>query len=358
MKNFIVILTYSSYHVKRKNTRVEELKMYKKINFAHHKSIPIDYLQEFSHHYRIPIGTTLIILYLAVFAYGVYYFYIENTSTEFVAIHEGNNRCTEVVRPLDGTFLASSSGVWEGNSNFVFRDAPVSVIFRELSATKSTFQNIFEERRRNLEDINSIFMQNNLAYNMLYWTSYKKSTVIGGKVQTFELVGDPSFVFNSPITVGVLSSGTSVCNLLPTSIFNSESGKFEILYPISKYTSADSGCREVLNEGILAFAVPFLTTNVRIIIDSRSFMTAMALNLGIVTRDTNFDFDVKYMANFVFDGYKYSVSSVKDISYPGMTPVFCVADTVCAVQIGEYLAMPIFDHWGDSLTSRPEPCSW
>eukprot|EP01035_Chromulina_nebulosa_P002186 gene2186-2953_t len=250
--------------------------MYKKINFAHHKSIPIDYLQEFSHHYRLPIGTTLIAIYLAVFAYAIYYFYVENTTTEFVAIAEGNNRCTEVVRPLDGTFLASSNGLWEGDSAFIYRDAPINVIFRELRASKEYFQQIFNVKQKTLEKVNSIFAKNNLAYNMLYWTSFKKSTTIGKKVQTFELVGDPSFIFNSPVTAGVLSSGTSVCNLLPSSIFNSESGKFTITYSLSDYISVTSGCREVLDEVTLAFAIPFLTTQVRIVIDSRSFMTAMA----------------------------------------------------------------------------------
>ena len=263
--------------------------MYKKIDFAHHKSIPIDYLQEFSHHYRLPIGTTLIVIYLAVFAYAISYFYEENTTTEFVAIAEGNNRCTEVVRPLDGTFLASSNGLWEGDSAFIYRDAPLIVIFRELRATKEFFQQIFSEKQITLEKVNNIFMTTNLAHNILFWTSFKKSTVIGKKVQTFELVGDPSFVFNAPITAGVLSSGTSVCNLLPSTTFSSESGKFEISYALSEYVSVGSGCRQVLDEVTVAFAVPFLTTTVRIVIDSRSFMTAMALNMGIVSRETNSD---------------------------------------------------------------------
>ena len=332
--------------------------IFKNINFAHHQTIPIDYLQEFSPQYRLPIGTILIVMYLGGFGYAVYYFFMENSTEEFVAIEEGNNRCVDVIRPLDGNFLASSNGRWEGNTAFRYSKAPVFAIFRELWATKKIFQDIFAETLKGLEEVNSFFTVNNLAMNILLWTSVKKSITVADRVHTFQLVGDPSFVFNSPITAGVLSSGTSVCNLLPAASFNSESGKFEISYSLSDYISETSGCRQVLDEVTLAFAVPFLTTQVRIVIDSRSFMTAMALNMGIVNRDTNFDFDVRYIAEYEVDGYKYSVSNLKDISYPGMTPVFCVADSVCAVQVGEYLALPIFDHWGDNLADHSKPCNW
>ena len=333
--------------------------MFKNINFAHHQSLPIDYLQEFSPEYRLPIGTILIIMYLGGFGYAVYYFYTENTTEEFVAIEEGNNRCTEVIRPLDGTFLASSNGRWEGDSAFRYSKAPVIAIFRELMATKKIFQEIFSETQKNLKEVNSFFMTNNLAMNILFWTSIKKSIIIEDKVHTFQLVGDPSFVFNSPITAGVLSSGTAVCNIQPTSIFNSESGKFEISYALSEYVSVGSGCRQVLDEVTAAFAVPFLTTTVRIVIDSRSFMTAMALNMGIVSSDTNFDFDVSDPTEIALgNGDSAYIANVKDTRYPGMTPVFCVLGNVCAMQVGKYLAMPIFDHWGDSLMGNPRPCSW
>ena len=43
---------------------------------------------------------------------GTYYIYTENTTTEYVAIEGDNGKCEDVMRPLDGTFLASSVGVW------------------------------------------------------------------------------------------------------------------------------------------------------------------------------------------------------------------------------------------------------
>lgn len=333
--------------------------IFKNINFAHHQTIPIDYLQEFSPQYRLPIGTILIVMYLGGFGYAVYYFFMENSTEEFVAIEEGNNRCVDVIRPLDGNFLASSNGRWEGNTAFRYSKAPVFAIFRELWATKKIFQDIFAETLKGLEEVNSFFTVNNLAMNILLWTSVKKSITVADRVHTFQLLGDPSFVFNSPITAGVLSSGTSICNLQPAASFNSESGKFEISYSLSDYISETSGCRQVLDEVTLAFAVPFLTTQVRIVIDSRSFMTAMALNMGIVSSDTNFDFDVSDPIEISLgNGDIAYISNVKDTRYPGMTPVFCVLGTVCTVQVGKYLALPIFDHWGDSLMDNPKPCSW
>jgi len=110
---------------------------YDKINFAHHKAIPIEYLREFSHHYRFSIGTFLIAAYLALFGYFIYYLYTENTTTQFVALEEGSNSCSDVIRPLDGSFLASSTGIWEGNSKFSYSDAPFQLIIRERTKFNS-----------------------------------------------------------------------------------------------------------------------------------------------------------------------------------------------------------------------------
>ena len=92
---------------KNNNKKLQE-KAFKNFNFVHHKAIPVEYLREFSDPYRFSIGTILICVYLAVFGYAFYYLYTENVTTQFVSFEEGDSSCTEVVKPLDGSFLASS----------------------------------------------------------------------------------------------------------------------------------------------------------------------------------------------------------------------------------------------------------
>ena len=343
---------------KEKRKFISEI--YEKVNFVHHKAIPIDYLREFSHHYRFSIGTVLIITYLALFGYAVYYFYTENTTTQFVAIEEGSNSCVEVVRPLDGSFLASSTGLWEGDVDFVYSDAPISITFRELSITTHSFVELFSGSKEKLQQINEVFIANNLAVNVLYWVSFKKSSIVGDKVQTLQLIGDPSFLFDSQIHVGVLTSGTAVCKSQPTTTFDSQSGNFEISYSFDDYKSSSSGCETVFDYYSIAFAISMLNTQVNIYIDSRSFLTAMALNSGVVVRETNYDFDINDRQSVSIGGSSWTYYNLKDIRYPGMTPIFCIQGGWCVVQVGQVLALPIFDHYGDNilLTSTMKPCSW
>ena len=343
---------------KEKRKFISEI--YEKINFVHHKAIPIEYLREFSHHYRYSIGTILILTYLTLFGYAVYYFYTENTTTQFVAIEEGSNSCIEVVRPLDGTFLASSTGLWEGDVDFVYSDAPISITFRELSSTTEAFVELFSASKERLQKINEVFIANNLAVNILFWMSFKKSSIVGNKVQTLQLIGDPAFLFDSQIHVGVLASGTAVCYSQATTTFDSQSGNFEISYSFDDYISPDTNCEAVFDYYSIAYAIYTLTTQVNIYIDSRSFLTAMALNSGVVVRETNYDFDINDRQSVSIGGDSWTYYNLKDIRYPGMMPVFCMQGGWCVVQVGQVLALPIFDHYGDDIyrTSTLQPCSW
>ena len=308
---------------KGKNERLKVL--YKRFNFWHHKAIPVEYLREFSHHYRYSIGTILIFAYLAFFSYFIYYFYTENTTTQFVAIEEGSNSCTEVVRPLDGTFFASSDGYWEGTINFKYTNAPVSVIFRELSASPDIFQEIFSGKKESLQGINEIFSANTLAVNIIYWTNYKKSIESSGTVQTFQMVGDPAYVFDAQIMVGNIASEKTVCNAGAVTTFDSRKASFVVSYEYKSYLSPGSNCVNVFSELELAYAYPGLTVTVAITVDTRSFMTAMAINRGILQSSTAYDLEVYDTLNITTSkGVRYSYSKVEDTRYPGMGPIYCV----------------------------------
>ena len=203
--------------------------LYEKIDFAHHKAIPVEYLREFTPAYRYSIGTVLILTYLGLFGYFIYYFYAENITAQFIAIEEGQNICQEVTKSFSSISLAGANGAWEGAVNFDYSDAPVQVTFRNIEATKEEFIQLFEKQKDRLKDINGEFKKNNLGTNILLWTNFKNSARTGNTEQTFQFVGDPSMVFDGNIYLssiaGADSGGTALCDG-PSTSFDPTSGLF------------------------------------------------------------------------------------------------------------------------------------
>ena len=203
--------------------------LYEKVDFAHHKAIPVEYLREFTPLYRYTIGTLLILTYLGLFGYFVYFFYSENISAQFIAIEEGENNCNEVTKAFSSVSLAGANGAWEGALNFDYSDAPVQVTFRNIEATTEDFIGLFKKQKERLIAINGDFKKNNLGNNILLWTNFKNSVRTGNTEQTFQFVGDPAMVFDGQIflssVAGADTGGTALCDG-PATSFDTRSGLF------------------------------------------------------------------------------------------------------------------------------------
>ena len=328
----------------------------KQLNFAHEKAIPIDYLSEFTSHYRIPIGTILIVAYLAFFAYFTYYFYNENSKMQFVAIEEGTNTCTEVAKPLSSVVLASAYGVWEGATTFKYSDSPVIFTFREMTASTEEFIKFFEEQKDLISEVNKIFSENTLGLNILYWTTYLNSVQVGKTIQSLEFVGDPSNIFNGQILTGTVADATAVCSAPSTTSFDTQSSTFSLTYSYEDYIKYNCSSNN-FDATQIALAIGGLTTTVTIKVDTRSFVTAMALNMGVLDTN-NYDMQASQMSQVVVEGTQYSYYKVENVRYAGMTPVYCILDSWCMMRVGKDLFLPIFDHYGNSISNEGEPCNW
>ena len=105
--------------------------------------------------------------------------------------------------------------------------------------------------------------------------------------------------------------------------------------------------------------MPALANDVHIMIDTRSFMIAMAVNTGVAIRETNYDFEVSDVQNVTISGTDFGYFNLIDTTrYPGMTPILCLEGVWCVVKVGLVIALPIFDHYGDNLNSPSKPCDW
>jgi len=184
--------------------------------------------------------------------------------------------------------------------------------------------------------------------------NFKTSVEVKGTVQSFKFVGDPSFVFNGRIAVGALSDYKSICKASVSTTF--EASSFYISYKFSDYNA--NHCGDIADAFGIANAIAVLTSTVTIRVDTRSFTTAMAINQNILQYNTHYDLEISDMQTVTVDGVDYITQKVVDPSYPGMEPLYCLSDGWCLVRVGNYLALPVFDHWGDKVGINSAPCSW
>ncbi len=214
----------------KKEEKKLKKELYDRIDFVHHKAIPVEYLREFTPIYRFTIGTFLILAYISVFVYFINFFYTENITTEFVAIEDGDSKCKEVTKSFSSVSLAGANGKWEGAIGFDYSNAPVLVTFRNIEATEKEFTQLFEKQKERLNEVNEQFKNNNLGSNILFWTNYKNSVRTKNTEQTFQFVGDPAMIFDGQIFLSTVAAadytGGEVLCYGPSTTFESTSAMF------------------------------------------------------------------------------------------------------------------------------------
>ena len=109
-----------------------------------------------------------------MFFYLVFAAYQQFRKVKFLSLSElqGEADCEEVPLPISGVFLADNNGNWEGQNDFDYSRALYGFEFNRLETTESAFVGIIDIALAEVERINKIMMQNNLAVTILFWTMW------------------------------------------------------------------------------------------------------------------------------------------------------------------------------------------
>jgi hypothetical protein len=78
----------------------------------------VDAVRKFPGHYMVPYGFSA---YSILFGLYVFFFcvaYLASVEESFISLDKAAGVCSEVKKPLSGTYLAASNGAWEGDSEF------------------------------------------------------------------------------------------------------------------------------------------------------------------------------------------------------------------------------------------------
>lgn len=192
------------------------------IPFLHHLSHDIS---------QLCLGTLLLIGCIVAFvifflknfndARNSYYLEISSFDNNNNAIQQPN--CKLIPLSITGTYLASKSGSWEGQSKFKYAEAIYNFKVVNYERTYSEYVKDMNVIYDNLMKDGNFSSHQNLGFNLLVWMT--KSYLID-KTHRFSLGGSVLSVLNRDFTFGSVLNANGTCMQPVDTIFNPTTGTF------------------------------------------------------------------------------------------------------------------------------------
>lgn len=202
-----------------------------------------------------------------------------------------------------------------------------------------------------------------LASNLMYWMSAAFVSYPGNTAQRFVFVGTPLVVLNRQKILGTVSNVRGDCNASSAATFDSSNGLLSLVYDYNEYVN-NPVCNTSLPPSLLSYLPDADANRFTIQLDTRSIITAVAINMGILDIDSLVEL-IDFRSNYTYGGQDYTVNVYYDSKYNGMQPISCINVniskvsnyTFCALVLDQNVyAIPLFNHKGLS-TDMPTPCN-
>ena len=134
-----------------------------------------------------------IFIYTTVLGWIILFFYlsfIQNQNAVYISLSNNSGNCENVSKPLTGTFLVSTDGIWESSRGFLYSKAIYNYQFVDLLVTNDQFQTLILNQF-SLTNIIKIMNKSDIGTNLLIWMQYKKQISINNKLQSFHFPSSP-----------------------------------------------------------------------------------------------------------------------------------------------------------------------
>lgn len=156
-----------------------------------------------------------------------------------------------------------------------------SMEFNGFKGTFEAYRDIMDTYHIQLELLSNISLYQNLADNLLLWTSWKTLDVSDDQLNLFQMTGDPVYVFNNEYIFGQIATVYGECYVPASStIFDIGSGKLRNSYPINDYMDNEN-C-SIISPESLGYKERFNGETFIIEFDVSSAITAIAVSSVIL----------------------------------------------------------------------------
>lgn len=328
--------------------------------------LPSDDIKAMSPEYLYPIGgfafLCLLGIFLSVFINGYY----TTVNREFLSPSTGttaSKNCVTIPTINTGTYLATQDGHWQGQDGFQFGLATYELSVVSTAFTYDEYTMLMNKVYDSLQFVKSISVNYDLASNLVYWMSAVFVPYHGNTAQRLTFMGTPLVVLDRQKVTGTVSSVAGDCNVTSVASFNGDDGLLTLTYDYLEYVN-DPVCNQSISPMYLSYLPETDNGQFSIHLDTRSIITAVAVNMGIVEVSDLVSID-SLSSVYPFQGVNYTVTVAYDPKYNGMEPISCInvnvtanrPYTFCIVKVqNEVYAIPLFNHYGQSA-ELPTPCN-
>ena len=118
-------------------------------------------------------GTVAYAVSLLIFGYFIATGYRIQRTQEFVSLSSSDGDCSEVEMNVEGTYLATQSGIWEGAPGFNYDDATYFLQLSNYKESEETFRNQMNYVvLPQLNAISSNATKRNAVENLMLWMTW------------------------------------------------------------------------------------------------------------------------------------------------------------------------------------------
>jgi hypothetical protein len=175
------------------------------------ENIPLQSIKELQPNYMYFFGFLSYILMTGCFLYFCQQGYLNSRRKEYVAVDQTEGDCEDIPRSVSGAWLASQSGLYEGDVDFSYPEAMYMLEFTSLSKTKEEYRILMDEYEDQLNILAAKSLENDLADNILLWITWQVFKKEKSGMTRFQMNADPRSVFDNQFIFGQMSTVEAEC---------------------------------------------------------------------------------------------------------------------------------------------------
>eukprot|EP00981_Chlorochromonas_danica_P013749 scaffold6829_cov162-Ochromonas_danica.AAC.5 len=322
--------------------------------------IPSDDIKAYHPKYFFPLAAAICFGMLTVFIGLFIPTFLNEMNNEYLSPADADEpaKCDAVPVSHTGIYYATQGGYWAGSDKYCYSNTTYSFALSNSLYSTDSYEQDMRLIYHYLQHYGAYSSRFGLGVVLTFWMSF---TILPNNITTqrFTLFADPRNVFDREKVMGSVGSSSGFC--LPnssTTNFHTTNGRISLAMDVSEIYE-DPACNAAIKPYLFGYQPITDLGNVFLSLDIRALVTSYALNTNVMEMNEVEEVIGSYIPiGESSTGKMIGIGSYYDPSYPGMQSITCLSNyspQVCIVTIGSVIALPIFQHVGNS-TEWPILC--
>lgn len=208
----------------------------------------------------IAFGHSYILIFTGIFIFFFYRTFINMYKVEkFIAADATSGDCQAVSRPWTlPDILADSSGNWEGSVDFNPTQSKYHFNIHSFVGDRADYEDMMDAFEKELITIGKEGEKQDLARNLIYWTSWETSTQLTNKngltyTQILNFHAAPQRIFSTDFIQATVANENNDCAFTTsTKSYNRATSELSIIFDMDKFDS-DETCNNTVKASSLGY---------------------------------------------------------------------------------------------------------